>query len=139
MKIEMTLSLNQLQELEKLESKATPGVWRNEDHRDDGDWRSCGLIWAQTEGEMLPGDKVCIIDGDDLHSESGDKIKVFEATAKLICETHNALPQLLQMAKDSLRYREVVEFYAQLEHSIKYNGETPTKAREALGERKEDE
>lgn len=72
----------------------TPGPWTIEDYRskDTKDWRSTGNIWHRPGEYAGDWTRVCSINCDNLHSESGDKIEEFEANANLIA----AAPDLLE-------------------------------------------
>ena len=83
---------------------ATPGIWRVEDYRHNGDWRSTGLIWAKEDPDScLVGTRVCEINCDKLHAGSPpEKIAEFEANAAFIASARTSVPMLIDALEEAL-------------------------------------
>lgn len=106
---------DKLKEMRERCDAATPGKWRVEDYRKDGDWRSTGLVWAQTDEQYYsPGTCVIQVDCRKLHAGSPiEKIAEFEANAAFVCEAKNNIPALL----------DAIEVCLEALHLIKLEGE----------------
>ena len=97
------------------EAKATPGEWRVEDYRADGDWRSTGLIWAKEEHQYYsPGTAICQVRFDLIKDQDA---KTFEANTDFIAHSRTDIPKLLALvasqSAEMERLREGLRFYAQ--------------------------
>jgi hypothetical protein len=77
-----TLTLQDLDELERLEKEATYGPWR--------------LVWHGTERYPFP---LSIVTVDERSWVTRDGTASSEANANLITEMRNALPELLKLAR----------------------------------------
>lgn len=107
----MTLLPDYLKSLKELEAKASPTTWLKEDYRDEGAWRSSGLIWSCEDLESwTPGNRVCRIHEKDLDELN---IETFEADGDLICGLRNALPRIIQdmesLLKENKKMREALD------------------------------
>lgn len=88
---------DKLKEMRERCEAATPDYWRLEDYREDGDWRSTGLVWARTEEQYYsPGKCVLQIDHRKLSANSPpEEIAEFEANAAFVCAARTDMPALL--------------------------------------------
>jgi len=157
-----TLTEENLKELEALQKRATPGPWQECGHNRGG--CQCCQIWSQIAdapvaettrgkwGDTFPTLKG--VSGDSLGS-IGCKVEavmemieygeipegVGEANAAFISKMENLLTALISSAREALRLREALGFYANIENyqsiSVRFfskvESDSGEMAREALG------
>lgn len=116
----------------ELDRAATAGKWSVEDYREDGDWRSTGLIWARTEEQHYsPGTRVAATNCDDLSAVSApEKIEEFEANAQFIAEARTLLPLLAAACEEMAGG---LEYYANAKSAVWDLGNDPPKLVPTLG------
>lgn len=80
-----------LDELEELEKKATPGPWKHKPGEHD---KTHADVWGPRDGELY--EPVCRIPADDVTTKGMREVK---ANTKLIVSLRNATPKLIEEVK----------------------------------------